>query len=178
MYRFSEQRMRPTKMKTRSHAFVTLASILFLATSFAHAQQAPVELAREMLRDPNIRDLTFDRQITPAKLARLLTAKRVDLNGDGAPEFIVNGIGCGSANCPYRIYRKLGSRYVNVPAMLTESSSGRWLGEATVGETSSSPTIPVPTTSRRCSISSTARGMSSDRLKMKTRSVFDKDTWT
>jgi hypothetical protein len=79
-------------------------------------QGTPVPLARQILRDDSmVRDLTDQDGWSLAEVARRLKATRIDLNGDRVPEFIISGIGCGSANCPYWLYQQRGKQYIAIP---------------------------------------------------------------
>ena len=56
-----------------------------------------------------------DGGLVAANLAKEMTVKKIDLNKDGQPEYIVvieNGYLCGAhGNCTNRVYRKTGSEY-------------------------------------------------------------------
>jgi hypothetical protein len=54
--------------------------------------------------DPEMRSLG-----NPARLSRHLQARTVDVNNDGRPEYLVNGMPpflCGAQNCSYWLYHR------------------------------------------------------------------------
>ncbi|MGB7208647.1 MAG: hypothetical protein WBD27_08305 [Pyrinomonadaceae bacterium] len=82
----------------------------------ALGQAAPVPLAKQILKDDSmVRDLADQGRWSVAEVARRLRTKRLDLNGDKVPEFLISGIGCGSANCPYWLYQQRGKQYIAIP---------------------------------------------------------------
>ena len=99
--------------------FAFLAVWFCLGSAFAQsakAQSIPKELARQLLKDdPMVKELSDDEGLSFDQIVKRLSSTKVDLNGDKVVEYIVSGIGCGNANCPTWIYRKSGSRYIQIP---------------------------------------------------------------
>jgi len=98
---------------------LTVAVFLALAALPAGAQpstqvQAPSALVRQLWADLEPDHLL--RREGRAELPKAITTERRDLNGDGRPEWFVEGSRvCGNANCPRWIYRELaGGRFQQV----------------------------------------------------------------
>ncbi|HEX8708214.1 MAG TPA: hypothetical protein VF723_08235 [Pyrinomonadaceae bacterium] len=90
-------------------------SMLLIPTAFAQGKKATAqekkELSQLIMKDKQVEE---DGVSTDA-VAKGITVKKIDLNKDGQPEFIVSlqeGGLCGAhANCPNWVFRKTGSEY-------------------------------------------------------------------
>lgn len=91
--------------------------LILVGAQLTAAQKIPIPLAQQLVKDDQyVKEKMQERHWTIAQLAgQINDVKKVDLNGDGSPEFIFSGIVCGNANCSTWIYRKDGSRYVQIP---------------------------------------------------------------
>lgn len=94
-----------------------LFPLLFLfVPSASYAQSTPTELAKQLLKDDvMVKELAEMDGLSLSQVAKRLSSRRIDLNGDRVVEYIVSGIGCGNANCPTWLYRKSGNKYIQIP---------------------------------------------------------------
>jgi hypothetical protein len=114
------------KMKTK---YVLLSAILsvfgligFVYLRPVSAQTGQRATAREkaaiaqlVLQDKDVKQDVSDFGISTESVTRGITVKKIDLNQDGQPEYMVTleeGHLCGAhANCPNWVYRKVGGEY-------------------------------------------------------------------
>lgn len=91
--------------------------LILVGAQLTAAQKIPIPLAQQLVKDNQyVKEKMREQRWTIAQLAgQINEVKKVDLNGDGKPEFIFSGISCGNANCSTWIYRKNGNRYVQIP---------------------------------------------------------------
>jgi hypothetical protein len=101
--------------------FTALAAVL-VCFNFAYAQtrgraaaREKGELVRLIRQDKEVAEFLADDPGEANELAGRTTVNRIDLNGDGRPEYDVvleGGYICGAlGNCPHWIYRKAGGGY-------------------------------------------------------------------
>ncbi len=86
--------------------------LLVLAPISVCAQSIRSQIANILIsEEPSLVDVYESK----TKIERLLIIKKIDLNGDKAAEYLVNGVMCGAQNCPYYILQKKAGKLVRVP---------------------------------------------------------------
>lgn len=69
-----------------------ITSLLLSFAQLANAQSTPRVLARQLIKDnADAREVVQNTKITLDEVVKQLKSKKVDLNGDGNPEYIVSG---------------------------------------------------------------------------------------
>lgn len=104
-----------TASRTIHRGFLTMSVLFFSVglqgklTLAQHRQKVkvPDEIVRQWMND----EYAKSRNYTVAQLARELHAEAIDLNNDGKPELIVEGLCSPTGNCSTSIYRKTESGY-------------------------------------------------------------------
>ena len=103
--------------------FILALMVVFACFSIGLAQSGKKATAQEKKdlfqlvskNDAMIADAIKDGTLKASNLAKGMSVKKIDLNKDGQPEYIVvieNGYLCGAhGNCTNRVYRKTGSEY-------------------------------------------------------------------
>ena len=76
---------------------ITMSFLITVSVQSGNAQKIPVALAGQLIKD----DEGVREKKMPAKdvADQMNDIRKVDLNGDGVPEYILSGIVCGNANC-------------------------------------------------------------------------------
>jgi len=92
---------------------MTMSFLITVGVQSGIAQKIPLALAGQLIKD----DEGVREKKMPAKdvADQMNDVRKVDLNGDGVPEYIFSGIVCGNANCQTWIYRQNGNKYVRIP---------------------------------------------------------------
>lgn len=109
-------------MKLSQISFLFLLLFLFVPfVTFAQDMSEKKAVLEQIVRDDtNVGEDVHSEGGIDNSLRRV-SITRVDLNGDGQPELIVDlsYLGCGVSNCPFYIYRKSENKY----DLLLEGSS-------------------------------------------------------
>ncbi|MDT5120627.1 MAG: hypothetical protein QOC96_109 [Acidobacteriota bacterium] len=102
-------------------AFSSIGFAQFPSAGSAHSSdQATAQEKKELLQlivkdDKQVGEVMKDSGVSSADLAKVLSVRKLDLNKDGQPEYLVKleeARICGAhMNCPDWVYRKTGSDY-------------------------------------------------------------------
>ncbi|HMM80519.1 MAG TPA: hypothetical protein PKC65_10900 [Pyrinomonadaceae bacterium] len=103
------------RMRRLFYNLLALFSIAFSFSASVHGQRPTKALVDQLLRDDsNAADIVRNSGYSTSDVIKQLTAKAVDLDGDGLAEFILSGLICGQ-NCSHWIYRKRRNLFEQIP---------------------------------------------------------------
>lgn len=94
---------------------LTIFCIASSVASSAIAQRPTKALVDQLLSDDSeAANIARNSGYSTNDVIRQLTAKAIDLDGDGRSEFILSGLICGQ-NCSHWIYRRRGKSFERIP---------------------------------------------------------------